>query len=225
VTFSDDFNGPAGANPDPAKWVDYGRDCGAYAGWGKIRCGADEKLDGAGNLVLPATASWGSALQTKGKFSQRFGTFSAWMKAPAQDGYWPGWWLLNGTQTGDEQLTGEIDISEIYTTWKGSNARLHVWNGGSEAWNSSNMLCGGGTDFSDAFHKFTLKWTPAQLTFFVDDVQCGSVSQGSSPSPWPFGDSSRPAFLILDLAVGGAGQATPTADAKLLVDRVEVRAN
>jgi len=51
------------------------------------------------------------------------------------------------------------------------------------------------------------------------------VSKGLSPSPWPFGDDARPAFLILDLAVGGAGQPTPSADAKLLVDRVEVRSD
>jgi hypothetical protein len=32
----------------------------------------------------------------------------------------------------------------------------------------------------------------------------------------------RPNFLILDLAVGGAGQAAPAGPAEMLVDRVEV---
>ena len=221
VVFADDFGGPAGASPDPAKWVDY-----CFPGWGKIRCGADERLDGQGHLVLNATPSWGSGLQSRGKAAFRYGTFSAWMKAPAQGGYWPGWWLLNGAQENGE-VTAEIDINETYTQWNTlSNAAIHIWNGWPEAW-KQDILCKPGANLSAAFHKFSAKWEPTRVTFLVDDIACGFIDKGSH-SPWPLGPDAagnppRPAWMLLDLAVGGAGQAAPSANGQLLVDRVEVK--
>jgi hypothetical protein len=221
VLFSDDFGGPAGAAPDPAKWGDY-----CFPGWGKIRCGADEKLDGQGHLVLNATPTWGSGLQSRGRAAFRYGTFSAWMKMPAQGGYWPGWWLLNGEQE-NGQTTAEIDINETYTQWNTlSNSAIHVWSGWAEAW-KQDILCKPGADLSAAFHKFSAKWEPTRVTFLVDDVACATVDKGFH-SPWPLGPNAsgtqpQPAWMLLDLAVGGAGQAAPSANARLLIDRVEVR--
>jgi hypothetical protein len=221
TVFADDFNGPAGSLPDPAKWTDYGKGCGAYAGWGDIRCGADETLDGQGHLILPATSSWGSALQTRGKFGFVYGTVSAWIKMPAQAGYWPGFWMLNGSQTGSEALTGETDITEVYSQWPGSNATAHVWNGGSHLWDKA-YLTARSTDLTAGFHKYTAKLEPGRMTFYLDDALVGVVDK-SSGSPWAWGpDVMRPNFLIFDMAVGGGGQSTPSANGQMVVDRVEV---
>jgi hypothetical protein len=223
TSFVDDFNGAAGSKPDSTKWTDYGgedRPCGAYVGWGNIMCGASESLDGSGHLIIPASASAGSGIQTKGLFGATYGTFSAWIKMPTQSGYWPGFWLLNGSQTGSELQTGETDIVETYTTWAGANSRLHAWNGGSEVWESSNILYAQSACLSCAYHKYSAKIEPGAISFFFDDVLVSKVlKQGT----WYWGpDVTRPNFIILDLAVGGAGQAAPTASAQMLVDRVEV---
>jgi len=223
AAFADDFDGAGGSAPDPAKWVDYGPGCGAYAGWGSIRCGAGEHLDGAGHLVVPATAAGGAGLQTKGRFGFVYGTMSAWIKMPAEAGYWPGFWSLNGTQTGAEALTGEIDATEVYTTWSGSNSNVHVWNGGTHLWSIPNVLAGQHVDLSAGFHKYSVNVKPGKVTFFLDDAEVGSVSKGAAGTPWAWGpDVMRPNFLILDLAVGGAGQPAPSAPGAMLVDRVEV---
>jgi chitodextrinase len=222
ASFADDFDGAAGAAPDATKWTDYGPGCGAYVGWGKIACGPDT-LDGSGHLALVATPSAGRGIQTKGKFGFVYGTVSAWIKMPTTAGYWPAFWSLNGSQTGSELLTGESDITEVYTQFNGSNSRVHVWNGGTESWKSPNILCCTGTDLKSSFHKYTARYEAGKITYFVDDVQIGQVTKAGSPSPWAFGpDLTRDNFLILDLAVGGGNQAAPSGDGTMLVDRVEV---
>ena len=221
AAFSDDFDGPAGAVPDPTRWTDYGPGCGAAGDLGSIRCG-NERLDGQGHLVIPATPSGGSGLMTQGRFGFVYGTMSAWIKMPPQSGYWPAFWSLNGTQAGSE-LTGEIDTSEVYTTWRGSTSTAHAWTGGTHLWKDEDFVGGEDASLSSGFHKYTATVAPGKITYFLDDVEVGSVSKSTAPGPWPWGpDVMRPNFLILDLAVGGAGQAAPTGPAEMLVDRVEV---
>jgi Glycosyl hydrolases family 16 len=220
--FSDDFNGPAGAGPDPGKWVDYGPGCGGVGDWGKVVCGSNERLDGQGHLLIPATPSAGSGLMSLGRFGFVYGTMSAWIKIPSQSGYWPAFWSLNGTQTGSE-LTGEIDTTESYTTWPGSTSKAHGWNGGTHIWTVPDMVAGDKTDLSAGFHKYSANIAPGKVTYFLDDVEVGSITKASVPGPWAWGpDVMRPNFMILDLAVGGAGQSAPTGPATMIVDRVEV---
>lgn len=222
AAFADNFDGPAGAAPDPSRWTDYGPGCGAVGDWGSIRCGGNERLDGQGHLVIPATPSGGAGLMTQGRFGFVYGTMSAWIKMPRQSGYWPAFWSLNGTQAGKE-LTGEIDTSEVYTTWRGSTSTAHAWTGGDHLWKDKDFVGGKDTDLSSGFHKYTATIAPGKITYLLDDVEVGTVSKSTAPGPWPWGpDVMRPNFLILDLAVGGAGQAAPAGPAEMLVDRVEV---
>ena len=222
AAFSDDFDGPAGAAPDPGKWTDYGPGCGAAGDWGSIKCGGNERLDGQGHLVIPATPSAGSGLMTEGKFGFTYGTMSAWIEMPAQSGYWPAFWSLNGTQAGKE-LTGEIDTTEVYTTWPGSTSTVHAWAGGDSLWNGQNVVAGENTSLSAGFHKYSVTIAPDKITYLLDDVPVGSITKSGAPGSWAWGpDVMRPNFLILDLAVGGAGQTAPSSSAEMLVDRVEV---
>ncbi|HEV7752264.1 MAG TPA: DNRLRE domain-containing protein [Baekduia sp.] len=221
-SFSDDFSGPAGEAPDRGKWVDYGPRCGGVGDWGSISCGSNEHLDGDGHLVIPAMPSAGSALMTQGTFGFVYGTMSAWIKMPPQSGYWPGFWSLNGTQTGTE-LTGEIDTTEVYTAWPGSTSTAHAWTGGAHLWKSPDVLGGQGAALTTGFHKYSATIAPGRVTYFFDDVEVGSLTSAAAPGPWPWGpEVVRPNFLVLDLAIGGGGQPAPTAPAEMVVDRVEV---
>jgi hypothetical protein len=218
--FLDDFNGAAGARPDPAKWVDYGPGCGAYVSWGRIRCRAGEHLDGRGHLVIPATPSGGSALQTKGRYGFTYGTMSAWIEMPPQSGYWPAFWALNGDQIGGQSLTGEIDVSEVYTPRRGTHANVHVWNGGRELWSTRDLGGMNGVDLTRSFHKYSVDIEPGRVAFFFDDVLVRVVKKSSS-GRWAWGpDVTRPNFLILDLAVRRSP--APSRSAVMLVDRVQV---
>jgi hypothetical protein len=215
--FVDDFNGPAGSQPDPATWIDYGPGCGAFASWGKIRCGTTEHLDGRGHLVIPATPGAGSALQTKA-LGLTYGTIAAWIKMPSEPGYWPAFWALNGDQSGSESRTGEIDIAEVYTSRSGTHANAHVWDGGRERWETRDVEAMTHVDLSRRFHKYSVDISPGRIEFFVDDVSVRVVRKSSSPR-WAWGPNvTRQNLLILDLAIRRA----PSRPASMLVDRVLV---
>ena len=217
----DNFRGPAGRRPDPARWTDYGPGCGAYGGFGLIRCGTTEHLDGRGHLVIPATPAAGAALQTRGLYGVVYGTISAWIKMPRQSGYWPAFWTLNGSQRGDEARTGEIDIAEAYIPDRGSHANAHIWVGSREVWSGADVRAAMAVDLTRRFHKFSVRIAPGKLTFSIND-RTVRVVRRSPLRVWAWGPVvTRPNYLILDLARGPFRAASKSA--RMLVDRVEVR--
>lgn len=232
LIFSDDFNGAKGALPDPKKWADYSA-CtyNGSAAFGGIQCGNNETLDGLGDLVIPATPTTGSAIRTTNSYAFEYGVFSAWIKIPTQVGYWPAFWTLNNGYDGtNHPLLGEADAMESYTTWPTLyHATGHNWtNDGTPGSGGDDNLCGGPQKLSSAFHKYSVKIAPNEVTFYFDNVRCGAAftPQTNPGKPYGFGPSvTSRNWMIFDLAVGGAGgqQQPATQAARLLVSRVEVR--
>jgi hypothetical protein len=235
VLFEDDFTGAAASAPGSA-WYDYSA-CtyDSSAAFGLIQCGDNETLDGSGHLQVPATPTTGSAIRTH--FTAQYGTFSAWVKLPAEEGYWPAFWTLNNDPAGGTATTtapvGEVDAMETWTKFSHQNPGLskalgHTWTGSSSTdYHSPDNTCSTSGALDGAFHKYSAKIEPGKVSYYVDDVQCGQNYVKDTSKIWGLGpDVSRGNFLILDLAIGDAGgqQAAPTANATMLVDRVEVRA-
>ncbi|CCH85931.1 1,3-(1,3;1,4)-beta-D-glucan 3(4)-glucanohydrolase [Modestobacter italicus] len=234
IVFQDDFTGTAGSLPDRTKWEDYSTATyNSSAAFGEIKPGDNETLDGQGNLVLPATPTAGSAIRTGAKFGFVYGTMSAWIKMPPQAGYWPAFWSLNNNPNGvDVFPIGEADTMEGYTTWN------NVYHAVGHTWTAPGTLPGAGSpdnycpnaqdaDLSGRFNKYSATIEPGKITYYFNDVQCAQAYVKDPAKQWGFGpDVTRPNWLILDLAVGGAdGQQTPASQpAQMLVDRVEVRA-
>ncbi len=229
----DDFSGPAGSTADGSRWAEWSA-CtyNPSAAFGGIGCGTPEHLDGSGHLVIPANPTRGSALRSTSAFT--YGVFSAWLRIPSKPGYWPAFWMLNSPVDGSAVTqVGEIDAMESYTTWPSQyHATSHVYASGTQV-DDADHLCGGSADLSAAFHKYSVRVEPGvdgrgRISYYLDNRQCGAAfTPAANPaSPWPFAPSlPRPNWMILDLAVGGAGgEQTPAATpASLLVDRVEVR--
>ena len=236
LLFEDDFTGTTGTTFDKTKWHEYSS-C-AYnpsAAYGFIKCGEDETLDGQGHLLIPATPTRGQGLMTGENFRFQYGTVSAWIKLPPQPGYWPAFWTLNNNTSGaNASPVGEVDVMEGYTTWNYVyHATGHNWTGDSTTTTSAgDHRCAENSpiDLSANFNKYSAKIEPGKITYYFNDVQCGALfTKDQHPDkPWAFGpDIARTNWLILTLAVGGAGgQQTPaTENAQMLVDRVEVRSN
>ncbi|MFD1236879.1 glycoside hydrolase family 16 protein [Pseudonocardia benzenivorans] len=228
-TFVDEFDGPAGSAPDPARWT---YDLGA-GGWGngELQTYTDSRrnsfLDGAGNLVVRATATraadgriayQSARLTTKGRFAQRYGHWEARLKFVSTRGYWPAWWTLGADidRVGWPRC-GEIDMFEDY----GFGAReSSVHTGTTDAdlasWSASAPNDG-------RFHDVRMDWSPVGITFVLDGVPYGSVVFDPA-------DPTRPAdpgaaFMLLNVAVGGrVGAPDPawTAPVDLVVDHVRV---
>src|SRR5260370_20687142 len=240
-TFHDEFDGPAGSPPDPARWA---YDLGG-GGWGnnelEIYTDAPPNAfqDGRSLLVIratkqvtpgsggvpPAVTYHSSRIKTQGHFSQPGGHFEARIKVDSQPGLWPAFWLIGQhISTAGWPACGEIDVLEDfgYSTVQSS---VHAPAGGTTVRSAHQDLA------SDAgWHVYQMHWSEKGMSFSRNGQRYLSVSREfCPPAAWVFGPQAPHnggMFLLLNLAVGGnAGDPPETArfPADLLVDYVRVR--
>ncbi|MGW5127875.1 lectin [Streptomyces sp. NPDC004069] len=241
ATFSDTFDGPAGAAVDSSKWqLETGDNVNNHERQYYTAGNSNAALDGQGHLVITArrenpsnyqcwygTCQYTSArLNTSGKFSAQYGHVEARMQIPRGQGMWPAFWML-GTDLGQVGWpnSGEIDVMEnvgfepstIHGTIHGPG-----YSGGDGIGASYSLP--GGQPFADAFHTYAVDWAPDSITWSVD----GTVYQRRTPADlggrsWVF---NKPFFLILNLAVGGDWPGDPDGATsfpqQLVVDSVSV---
>jgi len=212
LAWSDEFEGPAGAPPDPANWNhDVGTD------WGNAQLEYDTdrienvSLDGSGHLAITARREpWlgrdytSGRIQTNGHFAQAGGRFEARIRVPVGQGLWPAFWLL-GANFGSVgwPACGEIDVME----YRGQEPRVVVgslhgpgYSGGSAI--TTRYQLPGAAGFDQDFHVFAVEWVDDRITWSVDGVPYLGVRRADLPPGgiWVF---DHPFFVILDLAVGG----------------------
>lgn len=232
LVWSDEFDGAAGAAPNPSNWV---ADIGTDWGNAQLEYDTDRRtnaaLDGAGNLAIIArqesfqNRGYTSArLKTLGRHQFAYGRFEARMKMPTGRGMWPAFWLLgaNFPSVGWPR-SGEIDVME----YRGQepavvHGSLHGpgYSGGAAVTRSYALTSG---RLDDGFHLYRADWTPSEIRFFVDDVLYHVVAKGDQPGDWVF---DHEFFILLNLAVGGnfvgAPDGSTTFPQTLLVDWVRV---
>ncbi|MET8341231.1 discoidin domain-containing protein [Streptomyces microflavus] len=249
LVFSDEFNGPAGAAPDPAKWV-------PETGTGpnnELEYYTNNKnaaQDGNGSLVLEARreATPGSAcppdplsgsttcqytsarLNTYGKFQFTYGRVEARIKVSGTQGLWPAFWML-GADYFDKgrpwPYTGEIDIMEhVGKEPKTAYSTLHAPAYNGAAGYGGPHTLPGGADYADDFHTFAVDWNSTGMTFRVDGQVSFRVDRDElerTRGPWVF---DHDFFLILNNAVGGDWPGPPDTTTrfpqKLSVDYIKV---
>jgi beta-glucanase (GH16 family) len=221
LTWSDEFDGPAGARPDPGRWS---FELGG-SGWGnqELQDYTDRPenaaLDGAGALVITARReSWegrdftSARLTTRGKFQQAYGRFEARLQIPAGKGLWPAFWML-GSDCGATgwPACGEIDVMES----RGAQPWRVSGSAHGPGYSAGNALIAGFETADRAslaadFHLYAVEWEPGELRFSVDGVQYHSVRASRLPATarWVF---DHPFFLILNVAVGGTFGGPPDA--------------
>jgi beta-glucanase (GH16 family) len=236
LIWHDEFDGPAGQLPDPARWqFDVGTD------WGNAQLEFDTdraenvSLDGEGNLAITARREdfegqpyTAGRIKTKDLFEQRYGRFEARIKLPIGQGIWPALWMLGANL--DEvswPQCGEIDVMEyrghepeiIHGTIHGPGYR------GDFSIGNSYTLDEG--EYHLDFHVFAVEWNAEGITWFVDD----QVYHTAGPQDLPAGKEwvyDHPFFILLNLAVGGLWVGAPDEDTEfpqtMLIDWVRVYA-
>jgi beta-glucanase (GH16 family) len=241
LTWSDEFNKPAGSGVDTSKW---NFDIGG-GGWGNnerqyYTNSTSNAVHDGNNLVITARkenpanynchygrCEYTSArLLTSGKFTQRYGRFESRMKLPRGQGIWPAFWMLgdNMGSVGWPQA-GEIDIMEfvgkepntVYGTVHGPG-----YSGGAGITGSRNI----GRPLSDEFHTFTVDWSPNLIVWYIDGSEFHRVTNASvGGNQWVFDHNY---FMLLNLAVGGNWPGMPDASTQfpqsLVVDYIRVYA-
>ncbi|WGR78361.1 MULTISPECIES: Ig-like domain-containing protein [unclassified Bradyrhizobium] len=165
---------------------------------------------------LPASATpyTGSAIfssgmiSTQNSFTQTYGYFEMTATLPSTSGAWPAFWMLPSTAN---NLNTEIDVLEAFgqdpdqAHWAIHSPYAPATNG---AWaNTANLTTGE--------HTFALKWTPYDLTFFVDGKE---VAQQATPA-----DMNTAMYMIANLAMGGSwpGNAAPGSTASMTIDSIK----
>ena len=244
LSWSDEFDGPAGAALNHDKWT---AETGG-GGWGnqELEFYTDDvenaHLDGHGVLVITAInrtlpdafKCWygpcrytSARLITKGKFTQAFGRFEARIKLPAGQGMWPAFWLLGADidKVGWPRC-GEIDIMENIGRAP-SVVRGTIHGPGYSGANGlgADYTLPQGRRFADDFHTYAVEWEPEAVRWYVD----GQLYETRTPADLPAGARwvyDHPFFIILNVAVGGAWPGSPDATTifpqKMLVDYVRV---
>ncbi|MFF4750908.1 ricin-type beta-trefoil lectin domain protein [Streptomyces sp. NPDC002514] len=241
VTFSDTFDGPAGAAADSSKWqTETGDNVNNHERQYYTSGNKNAALDGQGHLVITAkrenpanypcwygTCQYTSArLNTSGKFTAQYGHVEARMKIPRGQGMWPAFWML-GNDIGNVGWpnSGEIDIMENVGFEPSTvHGTLHGPGYSGSGGIGAGYSLPNGQAFADAFHTFAIDWAPNSVKWSVD----GNVYQTRTPADvggnaWVF---NKPFFLIMNLAVGGYWPGDPDGSTafpqQLVVDSVSV---
>jgi beta-glucanase (GH16 family) len=134
-------------------------------------------------------------------FSQTYGYFEITARVPSGAGLWPAFWMLPV----DQGWPPEIDIAEIL----GGDSRTAYFSlhSGDAAWvraeprsynaSTTTDASSAGGDLSEDFHRYAVDWRPETITFYLDNAVVG---RRATPA-----DMHKPFYLIVNLAVGGAG--------------------
>jgi beta-glucanase (GH16 family) len=238
LSWSDDFEGAAGTQPDPAKWV-YDTGTG-QGGWGNQELQyytnrpQNVSMDGSGNLVITArqesylgSAFTSGRIKTQGVFQQQYGRFEARIQTPFGPGLWPAFWMLGSNiTTVPWPQCGEIDILEqrgqephvIHGTIHGPG-----YSGGNSVSGAFALRNG---RFDTGFHEYAVEWFPDRIDYFIDGFLYYRINRSDVEGvrgEWVY---DQPFFMILNIAVGGNFVGFPTTATRfpqqMLIDYVRV---
>ena len=187
LVWSDDFDGTA---VDTKKWNILG-DAPRKDGWWMKE---DVRLDGKGALEIRVKKKddkfTTGAINTKGKFSQRYGYFVARCRFTNARGHGPAFWLQSpgvGKVGNDGRDGTEIDIMEKFKDDDRVQHALH-WDGYGEHHSTSSCKVTV-PGIRTGWHTFAVHWTPNEYVFYIDGKETWRTTDG--------GVSQVPAYVIL----------------------------
>jgi uncharacterized protein (TIGR03437 family) len=247
LVWSDEFNGAAGSAPNPANW---NFDLGG-GGWGNGEAETYTNSpnnvfqDGNGNLVIraikDAQGSYTSArLQTGAPgaststtdLSWQYGLIEARIKLPFGKGVWPAFWMLGeNIGTVGWPTCGELDIMENFGTFNNdasvNNGTPHGPGFQNVASLSKAYTLPFGETVYDDYHVYSIQWSQDSVIWSVDGHPYNTLTPSTLPAggTWVF---NAPAFILLNLAIGGPTSFLGTPDSTvtfpqtMLVDWVRV---
>ena len=213
--WSEEFNGPAGAEADPAVWSPQNGDGVAFGnrGWGNNeRQWYDDKIsstDGSGSYVIKATTTgaganecyykgpceWASTkIVTKDKVGFMYGRIEARIKGPVGAGTWGAFWLL-GANIDDRGWPGcgEIDVTELLGSLPSTNlGYIHGPSG------SRGERVEMDSPHAAEYHTYAVDWLPDQIRYYLDGVPFLTLDKRDSG--WVY---DHEFYIIINLAMGG----------------------
>jgi beta-glucanase (GH16 family) len=228
LTFSDDFDGAAGAGIDTGTYK-YDTGPGSSFGTGEIETMTDSTAnvftDGNGHLVLKAVNDGGN--WTSGRIETQADSLGAnpggvvRMEASIQQpdvntsngaGYWPAFWMLgNGLRNGGTWPgIGEVDILEDVNGRSSVFGTLHCGTNPGGPCNESSGLGSGEhacAGCQTGFHTYAVELdrstSPEQIRWYLDGDNYFTLNQSQVDATTWSNAVDHPFFIIFDLAMGG----------------------
>jgi beta-glucanase (GH16 family) len=232
--FQDEFDGPAGSGPDPAKWMVQTWQDDVFPPVAGIY--RDDRrnvfLDGNSNLVLCATQEMGNYYSGKLRGNFRSMINQTWEARIKLDclfpGLWPSFWGVNEDPLPD----GEVDLFEWYGNGQWApGTTVHAASNG-KTWEGRSIpgLVDGG------WHTWRMRWDQGGFKFWRDYVDGAKPYFSVPPKPiqvhgspgdmrWPFNNPGYWLTPMFTLAVGGVGAGDPalgTFPAAMLIDYIRI---
>ncbi len=141
-------------------------------------------------------------INTKGKKEFKYGRVEVRAKLPEGKGIWAAIWMLGANYpTVGWPECGEMDIMEYVGYAPDTiHATVHTPTGFAGNGNGSNKQV---KSCEEEFHVYGLDWTPEKLVFYIDkpeNIIHTYAPENKTNKNWPF---NNPAFIILNVAVGG----------------------
>jgi beta-glucanase (GH16 family) len=232
LIWSDEFNGKG--LPDAAKWGnETGRVRNREDQFYTVDRPENARQEG-GNLVIEARKEpWQGAQVTSASLTSKPAWknvyFEVRAKLPTGRGTWPAIWFLGeGHRIRGQRgwpFCGEIDLME-YVGYLPDKLHFTIHTGAAD--DKSHASKGTNITVPDVwkdFHTYGLDWKPDHLDMYFDGKLVFTYRPDpNNPNSWPF---NKPAYLLLNLAIGGSWGGSNGVDdaifpAKFLVDYVRV---
>lgn len=225
--WADEFD-QASSTPNPENWgydLGYGGDGWGNDEWQLYTNDQQNVRVENGNLVISAV--WDSAnfavpgkrngsvtsarINSKNKFSFKFGKAEARIKAPTDKGMWPAFWMLGKNfDTEGWPECGEIDIMEISPLLhdnRTSMCTLHWYNEETASHQSYGTFKQLSEDLSNDYHEYAVEWDEQRIVGKIDDI----IYFVKVLDPATMDAFLKEFFLILNVAVGGSLGGAPDA--------------
>lgn len=205
MVWSDEFN--QDGIPDNSKWTftsqgtsDWNRYCVADTATVVVRSGR-LLLKGKHDPVLGKYKTGG--IQSKGKFSFKYGKVEVCARLGKGKGSWPAIWMMPEKSVyGGWPKSGEIDIMEhlnfdayVYQTLHSDYIDVRNIKNDPKYYSTSSFHVGD-------FNVYGMEWYPNRLEFFINGMKTFTYPkvEGEGFSQWPF---DQEFYLILNQALGG----------------------
>lgn len=216
LVFSDEFNQPDGSQPDPTKWNRHRRGSSTWSRWisdadevafikkGRLICKAIPNTHHPADTARMLTG----AINTKGKFSFKYGKVEVRMRTNLQQGNFPAAWIV--PQSNSKLPYAEIDIIETYGTKAEAAHAAHT------LYTQNNKKHGEKNNFRiplniSKWHVYGIEWDEKQIIWTIDGKVTGIYQKSSNQEKladgqWTF---DVPCYMILNQSVGGGYKNVP----------------
>lgn len=223
-----------GDSLDKSVWnVVTGDGCPDLCGWGnnERQVYSKDHVDIKDNqLIITAdlqdSTYYSGRINTKSKFSFKYGSLEVKAKLPEGQGLWPAIWMLgNNIDEVGWPASGEIDVMEYVGKNPGEiHTSLHTPD---SYGNTVNTKITSKENIEDDFHIYKAEWNKDSIQFYIDGEKVYTFApENKTDEVWPF---DQKFYLLLNMAIGGNFGGPEVDDSifpqKFIIDYVKVYSN